>query len=716
MRTFSLVVSVWLGVVTAVLAQEPQGQLRVIVTSDGQPVAGATVVTGGRSAETGADGVAQLDASPGTVTVTATKEGFFEGKAEALVAAGQMATVEVELTAQPELEEEVVVVASTRTGRRLEDQPTRVEVIGREEIEEKLLMTPGDIVMMLNEMGGLRVQATSPSIGAASVRVQGMKGRYTRFLSDGLPLFGQQVGGLGLLQIPPMDLGQVEVIKGVASAFYGAGAMGGVVNLLARRPGDAPTYDALLNVSSLGATDAVVFLSTAAREGWSASVLAGGHGQIQNDRDDDGWADLAGYRRGILRPRAFWDGGNGRSAFLTAGVTWEDRDGGTMDGAVLPATGAAYREALDTRRYDVGGTAQTLVAARYVLTARGSAAWQRHTHTFGSIIERDRHANVFGEVAIRGTAGTSTTWVAGAAYERDAFAPRDVPQLSYTFDVPGAFAQADIQVTSWFAVSAGGRVDVHSEYGTFVSPRVSALLRGGPWTSRASVGRGFFAATPLTEETEAAGLTRLRIRQPLKAERGTSASLDLTRAFGTNTITATVFGSRITDPLQVERETSYVLFNERTAATNVGVELLGTWRRGPYVATTNYTYVQSREGPSAARQDAELTPRHSAGLVGMWEAEDIGRVGLEVYYTGRQRLEVNPYRDESRPYVVVGLLAERRVGRARLFINAENVTGVRQTRWDSLLRPSQGRDGRWTVDAWAPLDGRVFNGGVRFDF
>jgi iron complex outermembrane receptor protein len=72
-------------------------------------------------------------------------------------------------------------------------------------------------------MGGMRVQATSPSIGAASVRVQGMMGRYTRFLSDGLPLFGQQVGGLGLLQIPPMDLAQVEVIKG-------AGAMGGVVN------------------------------------------------------------------------------------------------------------------------------------------------------------------------------------------------------------------------------------------------------------------------------------------------------------------------------------------------------------------------------------------------------------------------------------------------------------------------------------------------------
>src|SRR5678810_1491756 len=113
-----------------------------------------------------------------------------------------------------------------------------------------MLMTPGDIVMILNEMGGLRVQATSPSIGAASVRVQGMKGRYTRFLSDGLPLFGQQVGGLGLLQIPPMDLGRVEVIKGVASSLYGAGATGGVVNLVSRRPGDEPERELLLNQST----------------------------------------------------------------------------------------------------------------------------------------------------------------------------------------------------------------------------------------------------------------------------------------------------------------------------------------------------------------------------------------------------------------------------------------------------------------------------------
>jgi iron complex outermembrane receptor protein len=715
MLRHAVVVALLLARTDPANAQQPFGQLRVAVRSESAPVAGATVSVGDRSADTGGDGVARIDLPPGQSRVTVAKEGFLDAQAEVRIAAGQTTTAEVELTALPEVEEEVIVVASTRTGRRLEDQPTRVEVLGREEIEEKLLMTPGDIVMMLNEMGGLRVQATSPAIGAASVRVQGMQGRYTRFLSDGLPLFGQQVGGLGLLQIPPMDLGQVEVIKGVASAFYGAGAMGGVVNLLSRRPGVEPTYDALMNASTLGATDAVMFLSSGAREGWSGSLMAGGHGQRKNDRDADGWADLAGYRRGVIRPRAFWDGGGGRSAFFTAGLTWEEREGGTMDDAVLRPTGTAYLEALDTRRHDVGATAQMLIASRYVLTARGAAAWQRHRHAFGPTIERDRHGNVFGEVALRGSAGSST-WVAGVAYERDAYRPRDLPRFAYSFDVPGVFAQTDVQPASWLSVSAGARVDVHSEYGTIASPRLSALMRSGDWTSRASVGRGFFAASPLTEETEAAGLSRLSIVRPLQAERGTSASVDLTRTFEWGSATATVFGSRIANPLQVERADAYVLFNQRMASTNVGTELLGTWRREPYVVTVNYAYVRSREGERGSRQDAELTPRHSAGLVGMWEAEDVGRVGLEVYYTGRQRLEVNPYRDESRPYVVVGILAERRVARVRLFINAENVTGVRQTRWDSLLRPRQGADGRWTVDAWAPVDGRVLNGGVRLGF
>ncbi len=612
-----------------------------------------------------------------------------------------------------EVEEEVIVTA-TRTGGRIEDQPTRVEVLVREEIEEKMLMTPGDIVMMLNEMGGMRVQTTSPSLGAATVRIQGMKGRYTRVLFDGLPLAGQQVGGLGLLQIPPMDLGQVEVIKGVASAMYGAGAMGGVINLVARRPQDDPYRELLFNQSTAGATDAVAFVSGWLAKGVSATLLAGGHRQSRNDIDDDGWYDLSGYTRGVLRGRLFWDNGTGTSAWGTAGLTSEGREGGAVSGSDL-AVRIGGPESIDTTRGDVGVFGQQILADRFVVTGRVAATFQRYDHVFAIDHERDRRTNVFGEVAISGATGRHT-WVAGAAFERESFDPLEVPRFNYFHRAPGVFVQDDMRWNDWLTVSAGARLDVHHTYGKFFSPRVSALVHRDGWTSRVSVGQGFFASTPLTEETEAAGLRRLSMPEPLEEERGTSFSADLTRVVGPATLTATLFGSRVSNPIEVEREIAYAITNADRPATNVGVELLGTMRMAPFALTGTYSLVRSREQDGDIRVESAMTPAHSIGIVGMWEREDAGRVGLEYYFTGRQRLVANPYRTRSKAYSIVGALAERRFGKVRVFLNAENLTNTRQTKFDSLILRVPGPDGRYTVDAWAPLDGRTFNAGIRLIF
>src|SRR6476646_10267162 len=313
-------------------------EIRIICRSENGPILRAQAVVGGTTTETDADGRTTLRVAPGPVVITVVKEGFNPVTVSMTAALGPPQVTPIALERQTAVEEHVTVSA-TRTDKRIEDQPMRVQVLDAEEIEEKQLMTPGDIVMMLNEMGGLRVQATSPSLGAASVRVQGMRGRYTRFLSDGLPLFGTDVGGLGLLQIPPTDLGQVEVIKGVASALYGAGALGGVVDLISRRPARAPAREALVNRTTRGGTDATLFAAQPMAARWSGTLLAGGHWQQQNDVDGDGWADLAGYSRGVFRPRAFWSNDAGRTFFATGGAMWETRDGGTMTGSVLPATG-----------------------------------------------------------------------------------------------------------------------------------------------------------------------------------------------------------------------------------------------------------------------------------------------------------------------------------------------------------------------------------------
>jgi iron complex outermembrane receptor protein len=119
---------------------------------------------------------------------------------------------------------------------------------------------------------------------------------------------------------------------------------------------------------------------------------------------------------------------------------------------------------------------------------------------------------------------------------------------------------------------------------------------------------------------------------------------------------------------------------------------------------------------SGVRRLVPLTPRHQVGVVSMWEAEGRRRIGVEWYYIGRQRLEDDPFRSTSRPYVLAGLLAEQRFGPARVFVNFENLTNVRQTRTSGFVRPTPGQGGRWTTDVWAPLEGRVINAGVRWTF
>jgi outer membrane receptor for ferrienterochelin and colicins len=707
MRVLALLVAL----VQAVSAQEPTATLRVEVRQQARPVADASVIVNGTTYRTDGEGAVSIAIQPGNVEIVVEKEGFLPVTTTLGVQSGQRRDVVVEL----QRFEEEVTVSATRTDTRLEDQPMRVEVLDREEIEEKLLMTPGDIVMMLNEMGGMRVQATSPSLGAASVRIQGMRGRYTRFLSDGLPLFGE-VGALGLLQIPPMDLGRVEVIKGVASSLYGAGAIGGVVNLISRKAGRQREGEFLINRSTRGATDGVAWYATPLSPRWGLTMLGGGHWQKQNDVNGDAWADLPGYARGVFRPRLSWDDGEGRTFFATTGITVEDRHGGTQPGTILPLSGLPYVEALNTQKLDAGAVGQTLVGGRYVVAARFAFGQQRHDHQFGEARERDRHDTAFGELTIRGTRSRHS-WVGGLAVEREAYRPRDLSQWRYTFIVPGVFAQDDIEVSKWLSLSVSGRLDWHSEYGTFVSPRVSGLIRSGRWNSRLSAGTGFFASSPLTEETEAAGLSRLTIPVPLRAEQGRSMSFDVSRTDGPASYTVTLFSSRVRYPIHVERSGSgLVLTNLAEPTSNAGLEWLGTLRLAPFSLTTTYTYVRAREVDDQGKRDVPLTPRHSAGIVGMWEQENVGRVGVEWYYTGEQRLEENPYRERTAPYFVVGLLAERQIDRFRLFINGENLTGVRQTRWDPIIRPARASEGRWTVDAWAPLEGRNLNGGLRLRF
>ena len=97
-----------------------------------------------------------------------------------------------------------VIISSSRTNSRIEDLPTKVEVIGSEEVDEEGGTMPGNIASLLGDVAGIQNQRTSGTTGSVDLRVQGLPGKYTQILRDGLPLFGGYSGSFSLLQIPPL--------------------------------------------------------------------------------------------------------------------------------------------------------------------------------------------------------------------------------------------------------------------------------------------------------------------------------------------------------------------------------------------------------------------------------------------------------------------------------------------------------------------------------
>ncbi len=680
------------------------------------PVEGVRILASAVIGLTNADGVALLRLGLGQHVIETDRIGFAPVLVELFLAEARDTTVTVLLQAVA-IETDGIVVTSGRTERRIEDEPLRIEAVSREEVEEKLLMTPGDIAMLLNETAGLRVQPTAPSLGGASVRIQGLRGRYTQILTDGMPLYGGQAGALGPLQVPPMDLARVEVIKGAASALYGPTALGGVVNLISRRPDRAREF--ILNQSTLDGTDAVGWLADELNDRWGYTLLAGAHRQDYAEVHPDGWADVPTFRRFSVRPRLFWDDGRGGSAVLTVGGMLEDRSGGTLPGSLTPE-GTEYVESLDSRRVDAGLSGRKVFSGLRILSARASGSLQRHDHRFGDVWENDEHRTGFAEVALSGQDGRHL-WVVGLAIQHDAYEHHDLPTFSFNYTVPAAFAQDELEVADWLTLAGSVRYDQHSEFGGYLSPRISMLARVSEWVARISAGTGFFAPTPFTEEVEAVGLGRLTEPEGWVEERARSAMVDVGRSFGPVELNVSAFASTIHDPLQTVRNGDGTLTIRNASDGSVdtwGTEVFAALRQGPWRLIGSYAFLRSTEPDPQAdgRREVPLTPRHSVGMVGAYENEGWGRIGVEAYYTGEQHLDDDPYRSRSKQHFILGFLIDKRFGRVRVFLNAENVLDTRQTRYDPLLRPNQTPDGRWITDVWAPLEGRAFNGGIWISF
>src|SRR5262249_14757392 len=117
--------------------------------------------------------------------------------------------------------------------------------------------------------------------------------------------------------------------------------------------------------------------------------------------------------------------------------------------------------------------------------------------------------------------------VGGVAFERDQFVSPDTRAMSFRYTTPALYAEHTWTPRRWIGITSSARLDLQSEFGDFVSPRVAVVLRpSDTWTVRVSRANGVYAPTPLTEETDAFGLSPLR-QTAREAEHALGWSLDV---------------------------------------------------------------------------------------------------------------------------------------------------------------------------------------------
>jgi outer membrane receptor for ferrienterochelin and colicins len=710
----------------------PQGGAisgRVLDRGGGLPGANVVLDEGSLGASTGEDGrflLQKVPAGPHILTVSII--GYAD--AETLITVAADTTLELELLLVEEhAEMEEVVVTGTRTVRSIADVPVRVEVIPEEEVEEKLLMSPASIAMLLNESTGMRVQTTSGASNTANLRIQGLSGRYTQLLTDGIPNFGGLSSGFSITQVPPLNLRQVEVIKGATSTLYGPDAISGVVNFLTKTPPDEGAgLSALANATTAGGYDAAFFRGERTSAGFGYTLLASGNWQDFYDADGDAFADIADYSRFSVSPQFFFTPGDGADARAGFGFMAEDRKGGWTDGT-WPASGPPpYTESISTRRWDASIESNLRLPGGRSVGVKFAGARVERDATYGTSPFNGTQDFLYGDIQFVQPIDGGHTLLAGAAFALEDFTdqtPGLVTTRSYSHRTPGVFAQGEAKLGAQWSALAGLRADFQNVHGAFVTPRLSVKYSpSAGLTLRVGGGTGFKAPTIFVEEAEEIGFKNVRPVTGLDAERAASGSFDVNWGAVFNedvsfSVNAAFYLSRLANTLVTDNDSltsgGEVEFRNSTGPLLArGGEVSVKTGYRDFKLFLGYTYLYATRDDLGLASELSLNPRHSAGAVLFYENGNAGlKVGFETYWTGRQRLERNPYRDVSPDYFLTGVVAEKAFGAVRLFVNFENIFDTRQTRWDPIVAGGYDAVSYRPVPVYAPLEGRVVNGGVR---
>ena len=437
-----------------------------------------------------------------------------------------------------------IVISGTLRPVTKSNSPVPVEVYSTSFFKKN--PTPSIFESMQN-VNGVRPQLNCNVCNTGDIHINGLEGPYTFVLIDGMPIVSGLSTVYGLTGIPQALIERVEVVKGSASTLYGSEAVGGIINIITKRPSNSPKLTTDTFTSSWGEINTDVGLRYKLSEKIE-SLLGVNYFNYQNriDNNEDGFTDLTLQHRISFFNKINIERKNNKVFTIAGRYVYEDRWGGEMDWEKkYRGTNIKYGESIYTNRWETFGTYQlpTTENINFQFSANG--------HYQDSFYGTDKYEAAqligFGQFVYNKRIKENHNFLLGIAYrytfyDDNTFATIDengIKNKPSKTHLPGIFLQDEISLNKQNKLLLGARWDYNSIHGNIFSPRINYK-----WNSkdnsdifRISVGNGFRVANVFTEDHAAlTGAREVEFRGQLKPETSWNTNINYVKKINTENI------------------------------------------------------------------------------------------------------------------------------------------------------------------------------------
>lgn len=607
-----------------------------------------------------------------------------------------------------------IIVTSTRTNSRIEDIPIRVEVIGEEEVNEEVNIKPANISKLLLESPSIQAQQTSAVNGNVSIRLQGLDGKYTQILKDGFPLYGGFAQGLSIMQIPPLDLKQVEIIKGSSSSLYGSDAIAGIINLISKQPKEKRELTFLVNQTSLLGTDANGYFSKRWNK-FGFSFLTANNFQSARDVNNDGFSDLPQTKTFSIAPTFYFYINSTSTLYFGLNGTLDKREGGDMFVLRNQSDNLhRYFEENISNRISSKLKFDKEFQKDKSLTIKNSVSYFDRSINQETSVFKGIQLSTYTEAAFNFKI-EKHQFVTGVSLVTENFSEDSTSshlQRDYNYTTTGFFVQDDWKPTEKLAFQAGIRTDYQNQFGYFVLPRLSVMYKFSKnFYVRAGSGFGYKVPSIFSTESEQEGINTIQpLDTDIKAEKSTGGNLDFNYNLrigdeASITFNQSFFITQINNPLVLD---TFHFVNKQQPILTKGFESNVLYRLDEFQVFVAYSFVDAHRQYNFLQSFVPLTPKHKINMDVIYEDEGNYSLAVEGFYISSM---FRDHDSKTEDYFTFGLIAQKHFKHLSIITNCENIFDVRQTRFENIVIPPI--ETPTFRQVYAPLDGRSFNLAIR---